>query len=205
MDGSQVKWRYRADVITACNCDWGCPCNFNQAPTTGYCEGGWAFKIRTGSCGKVELNGLAFALMAKWPGEIHEGQGTAKLWIEEEASKEQRSALDQIVKGKVKGKPWPIFARTFDVWLDTAFVPFEWKLDGGRSHYKAGDEVLATLEPMRNPVTGAETNAKIVLPDALVCHELNVTSTRSFSVFTTGLKFAAPGKNAWYGSVEHGN
>ncbi len=204
-DSETFKWGYKADIITACNCDWGCPCNFNAKPTNDFCEGGWAFKIKNGSCGHATLDGLGFVWMAKWPGAIHEGGGTAKIWIDENASKDQRRALEQILKGKLKGKPWPIFARTIDNWLDTSFVPFEWKFDGVKSHYKAGTEVQAALEPMSNPVTGQETSAKIVLPDALVCNELYVTSTKSFSVFTDGLKFAAPGKNAWYGSVKHGN
>lgn len=24
-----AKWKYQAEMINACNCDWGCPCNFN--------------------------------------------------------------------------------------------------------------------------------------------------------------------------------
>jgi hypothetical protein len=199
------KWSYKAEVITACNCDWGCPCNFNAPPTFGHCDGGWAFKIERGVCGSQKLDGLAFAFMAKWPRAIHEGGGTAKLFVDEKASKEQRIALDQIVRGKFKGRPWTIFVPTFDLWLDTSFVPFEWSFRGARSYFKGGEQVLARLEPMRNPVTGEEVSAKIVLPDAIVCSELNVTSTKAFSVFTDGLKYAAPGKNAWYGSVQHGN
>ena len=199
------KWHYKAELITACNCDWGCPCNFNAPPTYGLCEGGWAFKIKTGACGTQKLDGLAFALMASWPRAIHEGMGTAKIFIDKRASGEQRHLLEQIVKGKFKGKPWPIFAPTFDTWLDSAFVPFEWNFDGANSSYKAGDQVIAVLEMMRNPVTGKEVSSKIILPDGITANELNVTSTRTFSVFSEGLKFAAPGKNAWYSVVTHGN
>lgn len=198
------RWDYKADMITACNCDWGCPCNFDAPPTYGYCQGGWGLRIREGHCGNVKLDGLHFAYMAKWPKAIHEGGGTGKLFIDETASKDQRLALEQILKGELGGTPWPIFAKTIDMWLETSFVKFEWKFDGSRSYFKAGDEILAVLEPMRNPVTGADFSAKIVLPDALTCHELNVTSTRSFSVITAEMKFATPGKNAWYGSAEHG-
>lgn len=200
---SNSAWGYAGDVITACNCDWGCPCNFNAPPTKGHCEGGWVIKVKAGHCDSLKLDSLSFALMAKWPGAIHEGGGTAKIWIDEAASTEQRSALERIVKGELKGKPWPIFATTFDQWLETSFVHFEWKLDAENSHYRAGDEVRAFLEPVRNPVTGLETKAKIILPDALVCNEINVTTSKTFSVFTKGLKFTAPGKNAWYGTVKH--
>jgi len=199
-----VKWSYRADIITACTCDWGCPCNFDAPPTYGYCYGGYGMKIRQGECGSTKLDGLTFAYMAKWPGAIHEGGGTAKIFIDERAAGGQRRALEQILKGKFGGRPWPIFAKTIDTWLDTAFVGFEWKFDGAKSRYKAGNDVLAALEPYRNPVTGEDTSSKILLPDALVCREVNITSTKSFSVSAEGLMFAAPGQNAWFGSAKHG-
>lgn len=142
--------------------------------------------------------------MAMWPKAIHEGGGTAKLFIDAAASTEQRRALEQILKGNLGGSPWPLFARTIDHWLETSFVDFEWKSNGANSAYKAGDSVRAALEPIRNPVTGEDVPAKIILPNALTCHELNVTSTRTFSVFSDGMKFAAPGRNAWFGSAEHG-
>ncbi|QQG48863.1 MAG: DUF1326 domain-containing protein [archaeon] len=200
----QVQWHYKADIVTTCNCDWGCPCNFDAPPTFGYCNGGWALAIHQGHYRDVKLDGLHFAYMAMWPKAIHEGRGTGKLFIDEAASKAQRDALEQILMGKAGGIPWPLFAKTIDKWLESSFVKFDWKFDGSRTRYKAGDAVLVALEPIRNPVTGAEMDAKISLPQALTCHELNMTSTRSFSVFTSGMKIASPGKNGWYGSAEHG-
>ena len=39
------KWRYTADYMVSCNCDYGCPCNFNALPTTGKCEGEWTWHV----------------------------------------------------------------------------------------------------------------------------------------------------------------
>ena len=33
------KWEIHAYFLDACNCDWGCPCQFNAKPTHGNCEG----------------------------------------------------------------------------------------------------------------------------------------------------------------------
>jgi len=197
------KWSYKADLIVACNCDWGCPCNFNQKPTKGFCDGSYAGNIKSGSSGDVGLDGLKWAWACQWPGAIHEGRGTAKVWIDQTGSKEQRAALDAILKGESGGMPWGLFAATIDQWLETSFVPFEWEFDGAKSMYKAGGEIHAALDPMRNPVTGAEASAKILLPNGLVTKELNATATKSYSVFTKGLKFAAPGKYGFYATVEH--
>ena len=200
-----TRWTYRAEMITACNCDWGCPCNFNAKPTNGYCQGVYAAHITTGRCGETPLDGLKWAFGGKFPGAIHEGSGTGKIWIEDSASESQRRALEEILTGKHGGMPWTIFAATIDHWLETAYVPFEWMYDGPRSRYKAGTEVQVTLEAMRNPVSGNEAQASIVLPDGLVTKQLEATATKTFAVFSSGLKFAAPGKYGFYCPVEHGN
>jgi hypothetical protein len=200
-----TKWNYQAEMINACNCDWGCPCNFNAKPTAGFCEGVYAAHITSGSYSDTKLDGLKYGWGAKWPRAVHEGGGTAKIWIDETASEEQRRALENILTGKPGGLPWMILASTIDNWLETAYVPFEWNYDGVQSSYKAGTEAKTTLEAMRNPVSGVEASAKILLPSGIVTTELEATSTRTFSVFTKGLKIAAPGKYGFFCTVEHSN
>jgi len=196
-------WQYRADMMVACNCDWGCPCNFNARPSLGFCEGGWALKIREGRCGDVALDGLAFALMAKWPRAIHEGRGTGKIWIDAAATADQQRALEDIVRAKLGGMPWSIFAATIDHWGDTSVVPVEWEPNGSRSRMKFGEQLRLTMEPMRNAVNGKETPAKILLPEGLTCKELNMASSETFSVFAPELKYAWSRRMAWYGTTEH--
>src|SRR4030067_1055394 len=35
---ADVKWNFEAEFIQSCNCDYGCPCNFNGYPTHGNCH-----------------------------------------------------------------------------------------------------------------------------------------------------------------------
>lgn len=200
-----TKWEYQAEIINACNCDWGCPCNFNAKPTNGFCEGVYGARITRGSSGDIKLDGLRYAWTSKWPRAIHEGNGTARVWVDEAASPPQRQALEEILHGKHGGLPWMILCATIDTWLETAYVPFEWTFDGTRSAFKAGTEVQVALDSMRNPVSGADVNASVMLPSGIVAKELHVTATRVFSVFTKGLKYAAPGKYGFYTTVQHGN
>ena len=65
--GQQLKkpsWKVHAYFLDACNCDWGCPCQFNAKPTNGNCEGIAGYHIVTGSYGtEVKLDGLNMALI----------------------------------------------------------------------------------------------------------------------------------------------
>ncbi len=200
-----TKWQYRAEMINACNCDWGCPCNFNARPTYGSCEGVYAAHITAGRCDETQLDGVKFAFASKWPGAVHEGGATSRLWIDETASEQQRRAVEGIVKGEFGGMPWAILAATVDHWLETAYVPFDWTFDGTRSSYNAGNQVRAALDTMRNPVSGLEASATVLLPAGIVTKELHATATKTFSVFSQGLKIAAPGKYGFYCTVEHSN
>ena len=150
------------------------------------------------------LDGIGFAFMAKWSRAIHEGGGTGRIWVDVSAMAEQRQAIENIVRGKLGGQPWIIFAATIDHWLEMAFTPIEWHRNGPRSSVKFGEELQLTMQPMRNPVSGKETPAKIVLPEGITCKELNMTSSETFSVFSSELRYAWPGKMAWYGAADHG-
>src|SRR2546425_8666497 len=85
------SWHLNGKVLVACNCDWGCPCNFNARPTTGKCEGGWTWHIEEGAYGDIKLHGLSFSVYVNWPGAIHEGNGEALVLIDSRADAAQRS------------------------------------------------------------------------------------------------------------------
>lgn len=197
-------WSYKADIVTPCNCDWGCPCTFNQPPTYGFCQGAWILNVREGRANGLDISGLKFAWVGSWPRALHFGGGTAKLILDSGASAAQKQAIESIAQGRFGGRPWPVLSKTIDHWLPSVSAAFEWKSDGAHSAVKAGDQLQVVLEPMRNPVTGLETEAKIILTSGILTVEENVTTTQSFSVFMEGLKYAWPQRNAWYGSVQHG-
>ena len=97
------SWRLNGNVLVACNCDWGCPCNFNAPPTTGKCEGGWTWHVEEGAYGDIALDGLNFSVYANWPGAIHEGNGEALILIDARADTAQRAAIEVLLGGKAGG------------------------------------------------------------------------------------------------------
>src|SRR5687767_10407768 len=93
---TKIKWTLEADYLQGCNCDYGCPCEFEAPPTRGDCQGLGAWQIRQGRYGTVALDGLGFGFAAIWPGPIHKGNGTAALFFDDQADPAQRKALLEI-------------------------------------------------------------------------------------------------------------
>ena len=71
-NGKKVKWSLEADYLQACNCDYGCPCEFEARPTQGFCDGMGAWRITRGRYAELALDGLALGFVAHWPGALHE-------------------------------------------------------------------------------------------------------------------------------------
>ena len=143
-----LTWHFEADYFTACNCDWGCPCNFNARPTEGRCMGWGAWAIRNGRFGNVSLDGARFALYYKFPGRVEEGQGTACAYVDARATAAQQQALEQIGMGKVGGGIFALFgAELVTTWLPAKRAAIEFELNDGRGRvaidgYGAADSEL---------------------------------------------------------------
>src|SRR5437899_12855290 len=95
-----TDWYIEGVWLKSCNCDPGCPCDFNQRPTRGYCEGMAAMRIDRGHFGEVELDGLKFAAVVHWPGPMHEGNGEVQPIVDARATSEQRGAVLEIMSGR---------------------------------------------------------------------------------------------------------
>ena len=163
-------WSMRGTVIVACNCDYGCPCNFQALPTMGKCEGGWTWHVDEGAYGDVPLDGITFTLTVNWPGPIHEGNGIGLLLVDERSDDAQRDAIRTLAKGEVGG-PWGVLGWTWPTLEGPEAVPYDLRLDGIRSSVRAGDVYELESEPIRNPVTGAEITPGVMLPQGTIFKE----------------------------------
>src|SRR5258708_1898683 len=153
MSSAPLSWSFDTDYLQACNCDYGCPCEFSAPPTPGFCEGLGAWRINQGNHGDTRLDGLGLAFAAHWPKAIHEGGGTVCAFIDEKANPAQRDALVQIVSGSAGGLPFEILATTFSKMLEPRFVPFQFHMDGRNSSVQLGDAMRISVVPISNPVT----------------------------------------------------
>ena len=200
----QIPWHIKGDYIEACNCDFGCPCNYSGFPSKGYCEAIVAFKIDKGSHGTTKLDGLKVFEAVKWPGAIHEGNGTAAVFIDDAATEEQRDALVRILTAADGGLPFEILATTISDVKGPFFLPVVFESNGTKS--KASVEgAAAELTPFTNPVTGEEHEAHTVLPGGFLWTDGNIAQSKKNVSSVEGVEFDWTGQNAYFANVEWSN
>ncbi|MCH8072514.1 MAG: DUF1326 domain-containing protein [Proteobacteria bacterium] len=164
-----TPWELQADELVACNCAYGCPCQFNALPTHGNCQALASFEITEGHFGDTSLDGLRTVAALWWPAAIHEGNGKCFIIVDERADEAQRQALLTILSGEDTdpgATVWNVFASTMVEVFDPVFKPIEFEVNVEERTGRVFVDGLAESagEPIRNPVTGDIHRARIDLP-----------------------------------------
>ena len=115
-----TSWRIRGNMLDACSCAHGCPCQFGADPTLGYCE----------------AKSLALIVyMAREPGPDRRDKILGMLWPDRD-EKRARHALNQLLYTLRKASPELDLESIEDaldfgreVWLDVE--EFERRLEAG--------------------------------------------------------------------------
>ena len=182
-----TPWEIKGRELANCNCAYGCPCQFNALPTHGTCEAAVGYEIDNGHYGNIKLDGLRVSATYKWPGAVHEGNGEYQIFIDVNATPEQRDAIEKIVTGEdteEMATMWWIFNAMCTIRHPTEYKKINTEID---VENRLGSVVVdGTLnikgEPIKNPVTGAEHRARIDLPDGF---EYKIAEMGSASTITT--------------------
>ena len=164
-----TPWEITGVGLANCNCDYGCPCQFNALPTHGNCEAILNVHIEKGHYGSTNLDGLNMALIVYYPGPVHEGKGKGQPVIDIRADEDQRKAMLAILTGQDTND----FATHFFVYTamcetiyDPVYAAFDFDVDvEARTGKIKIDGVAETSgRPIRNPVTGDPHRVRIDLP-----------------------------------------
>ena len=161
-----TQWEIHGSELTNCNCAYGCPCQFNALPTHGTCEAALSFHVDKGHYGEVTLDGLNMAMVVKWPGPIHKGEGRMQMIIDERASPEQREALEKIMRGDDTddmATMWWVFSMMSPHKEETLYKKISYTSDiKARTGEVHVDDVFdLEAPPILNPVTGNPHRVRI--------------------------------------------
>jgi len=178
---AKPAWSIEGPHFINCNCDYGCPCQFNALPKDGYCRAVTAWRIDEGHFGEVSLAGLQAVNLYSWPGPIHKGGGTMQSVIDERATEAQRRALASVLQGE-GAEPGTVMLAIYRAMCSTVQPPLykpvriEVDIEARRAKVSVPGVVETTLEPIKNPVTGADHRARIDLPSGKEFHLAEVAS-----------------------------
>jgi len=156
----RTDWTIKGRELANCNCNYGCPCQFNALPSNGSCHAVVGFTIEEGRHGSVRLDGLNAVAIYQWPQAVHLGNGTMKLIIDQRADAQQRAALEKILTGEDTddmATMWWVFSKMSPNKLATEFAPIDIDCDVDKrmGRITVAGLVDTSAEPIRNPVTGA--------------------------------------------------
>lgn len=170
---ARVDWRIEGVEFSNCNCDYGCPCQFEaRYPTNGDCRGFAAVRIDKGHFGDVSLDGLGGALLYAWPGPIYEGDGECQAVIDERANGRQREALASVLYGGETNEGathWWVYRTMSSTVHPPLFKPIDFDVDIERrtARIVIADVLECAARPIRSPATGADHRVRINLPNGI--------------------------------------
>lgn len=162
-------WELHGTEFSNCNCDWGCPCQFNSPSTHGNCKFTSGGQVERGFFNDISLDGLRWAVIADFPGEIAEGNGRQQIIIDEKGSPEQREALRKILFGE-STEPgtthFNIFASMCTEMLEPLFLSIDYSINVTErtAHIKVPGMMDVTGSPIIDEFSGKPFHAGIKRP-----------------------------------------
>lgn len=191
---AEPLWSITGVHFANCNCDYGCPCQFNALPTHRDCRAVVAWQIEKGHYGDVKLDGLSAVNTYAWPGAVHEGNGELQSIIDERADEAQRKALVALLQGE-GAEPGTIMLQIYRAMCSTVHPPLVKPIEiqadvkERKATLRIPGVVETEVEPIRNPVTGAQHRARIDLPVGKEFHLAEVASGTTKATAAVALQF----------------
>ena len=177
----KIDWHIKGKQFGNCNCNYGCPCQFNSAPTDNYCHGIGAFLIEEGFFGDTDLAGVKAVSMMKFPGPIHEGKGKMQIILDANSTTNQQKAVQSIIYGK-ETEPMATAFSMYVSMMEKIYDPLiknielDINLETRICNLKVENIITTKTEPIKNPITGDSHRARIVLPEGMEFKEAEMAS-----------------------------
>jgi hypothetical protein len=197
--GERTPYRVKLHQMETCNCNHGCNCQFVGIPTEGKCEFVIGWEAIEGSFGGVDLGGLRFVAGCKYPGAIHEGNGSAVLFVDEGAPQEQVDGIVGVMSGRHGGMPWEALAGTLTSFTGPIRAPIEMEVAGRRSSYRVPGLVEVRMSSLKDVVSGQEKEVHIVYPKGgFFWNDGDIATTDAMRITHDAMRFEHPGRYAAY-------
>ena len=194
-----MAWEISGKGMEMCNCKQFCPCWLGPEgePDEGWCGSFFGFEVQQGTSDGVDLGGTRAALIAEWPGNFFGGKGTARVYIDETASDDQRRELEEILGGKKEGFLSALWDAVIDEWLPplTANVDIGW---GEKPSVSVDGLGQATLEPVTDGAGKSTVISGAMAQTGIHIESMNLATPRDGRWKDPGLKDWQPADGELY-------
>jgi len=138
-----TTWELTGEYAEACNCDVACQCIWLEPPNDNACTAGLAWNITDGRYGDVDLSGRRVGMLIVSDEGVMFDPSTrwdVVLLVDEEATEEERAAIEDIYLGRAGGIWAPVADSHFRS-TEVATAPVEFERDGDRTTVSFGDDM----------------------------------------------------------------
>ena len=201
-----ADWKLSGTYLEFCNCDPGCGCNFRGVPSSpeGNCAAVISHVIEEGSRDGLDLAGAKVSWALWWPGPIHDKGGRGHAYVDA-LNDEQFEVLARIWRGEEGYGLFEIFNSTLDEATVVGRAAIDITVDGRSSRVAVAGVSENRMTPLTNPVTGDETEVRIVKTTGFIWRDGEIAQSERFQVDLPEMNWDLAQRHAVYSKFEYTN
>ena len=181
-----------------CSCSTPCPCAFAQEPDNGRCTGVILMEFEDGQSDGISLAGTKAILVNTFTNVWTQGNLTAALILDSNASQDQRDALSRIMGGQEGGDAAGLAALISD-FKGVLEAPINSTSSDDAVSFTAGD----LAEGSGSSLKGADGTTLIRIPNpAYIMTNIIAGKSEKVRIAVEGLEYEGPGTGFWTGPLE---
>ena len=150
-----MAYQLEGRLLEVCTCNVLCPCWVGEDPDGGTCDGVLAWHVDEGTVDGTNVSGRTLVILTHIPGNILQGNWRIRVYVDDQATPEQKDAMLNVWTGKLGG-PVADLAQLVGEVMAVEQVPITFEVKGVNGTLKVGTAIDAGLKPFQG-ATGKET------------------------------------------------
>src|SRR5688500_6278966 len=193
-----MAYQLEGRLLEVCTCNVLCPCWVGEDPDNGTCDGVLAWHVDEGTVNGTNVSGRTLVILTHIPGNILQGNWRVRVYVDDQATPEQKDALLNVWTGKLGG-PVADLAKLVGEVIAVEQVPITFEVKGVDGTLKVGEAIDAGLKPFQG-ATGKDTALHDTIFTTIPGSPAYVGKATHYRVNAPGFKIDLQGHNAVCGS-----
>jgi hypothetical protein len=194
-----MAWRLDGTYFENCSCEVACPCtvaDFSAPADYDRCQFLMAFHVDSGKIDDVDVGGLTVGIFGDTPAMMVEGNWKVGLFLDAEASEQQRAKLAGVFSGQMGG-PMAGLAPLISDMLGMESAAIVYSNDGRHHSVKIGDGVAIEVDDVASPLDPAADAPKLTGVHHPAASSLTIARASASRISAFGYEIALEGKSGF--------